>query len=393
MNSPLKDINILDFTHLLPGQLTTALLSDLGANILHIEPPNKTSLAHKLPPIIEGESLYFWVLHKRKSKIEIDLKAQEGKDIVYKLLEDTDVIVENFRPGVMKRLGLDWNKVKEINEKIIYCSISGYGQNNIDKHKAAHDLNLISETGLLHLNRRKGERPVLPAIPISDYMSGLLAVVSILSSLHQAKESGLGQHLDISMLDSTLSSLNILSAMSMYTNLEPEKGGFAYPRELPNYSIYECSDKRYLSVASLEPQFYKEFLTLIERLDLLDSNKSDDELIDEIATVIKQKPLSHWRDLFKESNCCVSPVNTINEALKNYPLKERNMLHVLNHPTLGDIPQMIFPVSEKLRDVERSTFSVLDSCRAYSMLLDSGYTKEEVLQLQEKGIISLYDKK
>lgn len=393
MNGPLSGINVLDFTHLLPGQLSAGLLSDLGANILHIEPPSKKSLAHKLPPIVEGESLYFWVLHKRKSKLEIDLKVEEGKAVVYKLLEDTDVIVENFRPGVMERLGIDWSSVKKINPKVIFCSISGYGQNGPYKHKAAHDLNLISESGILNLNKKPGGEPVLPSIPISDYMSGFLGVISILSALYERKETGKGQHLDISMLDSALSSLNIMSAMSLYTKKEPEQGGFAYPQELPNYSIYKCKDNRYLSVASLEPQFYQEFLSLIDRLDLIDQELSQDELKSELAAVIETKSLAQWREIFEESNCCVSPVNTISEALKKYPLEERNMLHALEHPVLGTIPQVTFPVSEGLRDLNRSTFSVKDSCRAYSMLLERGYTEEELSRLKELGIISLYDKK
>ena len=390
MNVPLDGLRVLDFTHLLPGQICAGILSDLGAEILHVDAPNKKSLAHHLPPIVEGESLYFWVLHKRKSSLVVDLKAEKGKDVVRRLAGDADIILENFRPGVMSRLKLGYEDVKVINERVIYCSISGYGQDSPQRHKAAHDLNLVAESGLLNLNRRKGERPVLPSIPISDYMSGMLAVISILSALYQRSQSLKGQYLDISMLDSALSSLNILTSMSIYTEKEPEEGGFAYPRELPTYNVYECKDGRYLAVASLEPDFYREFLSIIERLDILEKGLDDRTLTEELASTIARRTLQQWRDLFAGSNCCVSPVNTISEALAHYPLDARGMLHRLEHPTLGSVPQVTFPVSAALRDQKRKSFSVEESDRSFSRLLESGFSENEIRSMRDSGIISLY---
>ncbi len=390
MESPLKGLKVLDFTHLLPGQISAALLSDLGTDIVHIDAPNKASLSHKLPPIVEGESLYFWVLHKRKSSLTINLKEPKGKEVVERLIKGADILLENFRPGVMERLGLDYEKAKELNDRLIYCSISGYGQESEDRHRAAHDLNLIAESGILNLSRRNGERPILPPIPISDYMSGMLAVISILSAIYQRDRTGSGQYLDIAMLDSALSSLNVLSAMALYTEKEPEEGGFAYPRELHNYNVYRTSDDRFLAVASLEPAFHKEFLTVICRLDLLDSDLSDEELTEELTAEIAKKSLAQWGELFADSNCCVSPVNTITEALEKFPLDARDMLHTLEHPFLGTIPQVTFPISKALRDSSRDRFCVENSDQSYSRLLESGYSKKDIQELKEAGIISLY---
>lgn len=391
MEGPLQDVKILDFTHLLPGQICSGVLSDLGGEILHIEPPGKVSLAHKLPPIIEGESLYFWALHKRKSSLKVDLKKKAGLSVIENLLKDTDIILENFRPGVMERLGLSYDAVKSINEKLIYCSISGYGQNSSDRDKPAHDLNLIAESGLLNLNRRDGEKPVIPSIPISDYMSGFLSVISILGALLKRNSTNTGTHLDINMFDSAMSSLNILSSMALYTNQDPEKGGFSYPLELHNYNSYECKDERYLSVASLEPQFMKKFLRLIEREELFDSNLTDSQKSETIGKAIKEKTLDQWRQVFEGSNCCVSPVNTIREALMAFPLDERGMLHHLIHPQLGSIPQVSFAIDDKLKDRTREHFSVQESDNAKSMLLNSGYTIEELNELESQGVISLYN--
>lgn len=390
MKSPLTGLKVIDFTHLLPGQITSGLLSDLGSEIVHIDAPNKASLAHKLPPIVDGESLYFWVLHKRKSSLTVNLKEPRGREVVLRLIRGADILLENFRPGVMGRLGLDYDSLKEQNKRLIYCSISGYGQDSEDRHKAAHDLNLVAESGILNLNRRKGDRPVLPSIPISDYMSGMLATISILSAIYQRERSSQGQYLDISMLDSALSALNILSSMSLYTRKEPEEGGFAYPRELYNYNIYRTADDRHLAVASLEPDFFKEFLTIINRLDLMEGSRSDQELTDELKSEIEKKSLAEWRELFSGSNCCVSPVNTVSEALSHYPLDSRQMLHLLEHPTLGSIPQVTFPVSKELRDRSRDKFCVENSDQSFDRLIESGYSESEILELKEAGIISLY---
>ena len=390
MHGPLQGVRILDFTHLLPGQICAGVLSDLGAEILHIESPVKSSLAHKLPPVINGESLYFWSLHKRKSSLKVDLKKEDGLLIVKNLLKDSDILLENFRPGVMKRLGLSYEDCRIVNPALVYCSISGYGQDSESRHKAAHDLNLISETGLLSLNRRGNEKPVLPSIPISDYMSGFLSVISVMGALLERDKNGVGTHLDINMFDSAMSSLNILSTMALYTSKKPEEGGFAYPKELPNYNIYECKDGRFLSVASLEPQFLKEFLGLIERMDLLDSNLGEEDLTLEIEKTIRSRELSEWRSIFADSNCCVSPVNTIMEALSEFPLDKKGMLHNFIHPSLGSIPQVSFALDKNLKDRTRDNFSVDQSDNAESRLLNCGYTTQKIDQLGKEGIISLY---
>src|SRR5579885_174484 len=203
MTPPLRGIKVLDFTHLLPGELCATLLSDMGAEVLRIESPVR-GLAHKLPPVIEGESLFYWSMQRNKERLSVDLKTSEGQDLVKRLIQEFDVVIENFRPGVMERLGLGYNELSAINDRIIYLSISGHGHNSPKRDTPCHDLNLIAETGVLSLNSREGERPVLPAIPIGDYMSGLIAAFSLLGALYERCSSGRGRALDISMQDCTL---------------------------------------------------------------------------------------------------------------------------------------------------------------------------------------------
>lgn len=389
MDQPLKGIRVLDFTHLLPGELLSALLSDLGAEIVRIEAPSR-GLAHRLPPVVEGESLYYWALNKRKKRLVINLKDERGKEIAFRLAGSFDVVIENFRPGVMDRLGLGYESLAALNPAIVYCSISGYGRSSKEALKPAHDLNLVAEAGVLDLNRRQGERPVIPAIPISDYMSGLLAALSVVSALYKRRESGRGEHLDIGMLDSALSCLNILASMAMYTGLEPEEGDFIYPREMPDYNVYRTGDGRFLAVASLEDPFWRIFCEKIGRLDLLDARKKgrDRELIEDIASVIESKTLAQWEAIFEGAECCVSPVNTLAEALERFPLAERGMLDELFHPTLGNIKQVVFPVDRKLRNASKDPHIVNGYNDVQSLLENAGYTPAEIDTLVQGKVVS-----
>ncbi len=291
----------------------------------------------------------------------------------------------------MDRLGLGYETMSSLNPAIIYLSVTGHGQDSDRKDEPVHDLNLVAETGLLSLNRRDNERPVIPAIPVSDYMSGLLGALSIVASLYERKPGEKGKALDISMLDATLSSLNVLGSMVLYTGKSPEEGGFAYPKEFPNYNVYECQDGRFLAVACLERPFWQTFCRIIERPDLepvIEDQSRQTELREILETVIRQKTLSEWTKLFDGSKCCVSPVNTINEAFESYPLKERGMVADLIHPVLGNIPQILFPVDKQLRKV-RSENGDNRLTDLLSMLHKAGYSDADIDKLIDEKIISL----
>lgn len=351
---PLTGIKVLDFTHLLPGELCATVLSDMGAHVVRIEHP-VPGLAQKLPPVIKGESLFYWSLQRDKSRIKVDLKTPEGLEQVKNMVPDCDVVIENFRAGVMDRLGLGYEVLSKLNPSLIYLSISGYGHNSDKSDRPVHDLNLVAETGILSLNRRENERPVLPAIPVSDYMAALLAALSILGALYDRKETGKGRSLDISMEDSALASLNVLGSCILYTGKSPNEGGFPYPKEFPNYNVYECKDGRFLAVACLESQFWSTFCNIIERPDLvpiIDNIDEHPQLTETIAALIREKTLDQWNIAFAGSNCCVSPVKSPKEAFDTYPLEERQMISNLSHPLLGNIPQILFPVDVSLRKVQ-----------------------------------------
>lgn len=210
MFSSLSEIRVLDFAHLLPGELCTTILSDMGMEVTRVEPLSP-GLGKRLPPVVDGESLYYWSLHRNKKRIAVDLKKPEGVALIHKLIKSFDVVVENFRPGVMDRLGIGYEQLSAINPKLVFLSVSGYGQNSEWSQRPGHDLNFVAETGVLNQHKKAEGPPSLPGILVSDYMSALYGALSIMGQLFARESSGKGRHLDISMFECSLSTLSILA--------------------------------------------------------------------------------------------------------------------------------------------------------------------------------------
>jgi crotonobetainyl-CoA:carnitine CoA-transferase CaiB-like acyl-CoA transferase len=346
-------LKVLDFTHLLPGEIVSTLMSDLGAQVLRVERLDST-LNERLPPIVTNsndgveDSLYFWSLHRNKERIKIDLKSAEGLEIVKRLAQSADIVIENFRPGVMDRLGLGDSDLRELNPRLIYCSVSGYGSASKWGSKPGHDLNFVAETGILFEAQDQFGKPIMPSVFVSDYMSGTYAALAITAALYEREASGVGRRIEISMFESALSALAVVGTISLYLNLEPSEIHAKYPDELPNHRVYRCKDGRYLAAAPIEPEFWLKFLTIIERLDLLTKDVIEDRdiLSAAIAEVIASRTLADWMLLFGEANCCVSPVNTVKEAVNFLPEGSKRVLTHMTHSRLGEVPQISNPIKQ-----------------------------------------------
>jgi crotonobetainyl-CoA:carnitine CoA-transferase CaiB-like acyl-CoA transferase len=383
--APLNGLKVIDFTHLLPGELCSTALCDLGCEVLRIEPLTKT-LGQMLPPIVDGQSLYFWSLHRNKQRIAIDLKSPAGLQIAKQFLQSADILIENFRPGVMDRLGLGYAELRNWNPRLIYCSISGYGQKGSWSGKPGHDLNLIAESGVLGMNAKVGERPILPSVLVSDYTSAMYAAIRITSHLYERERTNEGTHIDISMFESALSTMGIMGTALLYEELHPDLAHYTYPRELPNYTVYECSDKRYLAVASLEAPFWKTFCEKagIPELSKKVVTRHDDELYRTISAAIKSKSLAEWIEIFDDTNCCVSPVSTIAEALQHPPVKEHGVVHHMAHPKLGDVPQVTTPLSD---GVDSSTAYDDRAEQSTTILKALNYSDADIERLKRDRVI------
>ncbi len=323
MTLPLHGLKILDFSTLLPGPYATLMLADMGAQVLRVESPSRPDLVRALPPQDgSGQSAAHSYLNRGKQAIALDLKQPQALSIIKKLLLNYDVVVEQFRPGVMDRLGLGFDALKVINPKLIYCSVTGYGQTGPLKDRAGHDINYLSLSGSVDYSRRKGERPIPNGLQIADIAGGSHhAVMGILAAVYERQSKGdqfQARHIDISMTDCAFS-MNAMFAAGYLGGQEEPHAEATMLNGGSFYDYYETADGRYFSVGSLEPQFLMQFcqaMGLMDEIALAGSRKPAD--IDQFKQAIAKQFASHsfayWCGVFAKLDCCVEPVLSFAEA-------------------------------------------------------------------------------
>ena len=337
MNTPLNGLKILDFSALLPGPFATMYLADLGAEVFHIESKARPDTVRQMPPFDdEGQSYIFNYLNRNKQSICLDLKQQSSIDQIYGKILDIDIVVEQFRPGVMQRLGLGYEQLKQINPRMIYCSITGYGQTGPYKDKAGHDLNYMSLSGIAGHSGRFDQGPAALGIQVADVAGGSMhAVVAILAAVIERQKSGLGQYIDISMTDCAVA-LNNMAATAALHGVEqrPEHNFF---NGGTFYDYYCCQDGRYLSVASIEPKFLVGLAGLLELPNLISKAASLRALDQQAAKKMLQekfleKTFAEWQVLFAAHDVCVEPVLNLDEALHSSLAEARKWLVNVPNP-------------------------------------------------------------
>ncbi|PAV28840.1 carnitine dehydratase [Virgibacillus profundi] len=327
----LHHMKILDFSKLLPGPYATMMLADLGAEVLRVESPNQPDFIREIPPLDEEDSATHQHLNRSKQSISLDLKKQEAVEIVKRLIQDYDIILEQFRPGVMERLGLDYETLKQINPNIIYCSLTGYGQTGPYRERAGHDNNYLSIAGIAGYSARQNEPPAPMGVQIADLAGGSLhSVIAILTAVIHRSNTGKGQYIDLSMTDSSFALNAMFGPGYLTAGWEPEAEG----TELNGatfYDYYETKDGRYFSVGSLESPFRKklcEALDIPYMIDLAESTKTEDIQTFKIAVkeAFLEKTYDEWMETFSEIEACVEPVLTFSEAAEHPQTKARNMV-------------------------------------------------------------------
>ena len=327
MTNALKGLKILDFSTLLPGPFATLYLADLGAEVIHVESPSRPDLVRLLPPYANGQATSHSYLNRNKYSIALDLKDPDSIARIKAKIQEYDILVEQFRPDVMARLGLDYATLKQINPRLIYCSITGYGQTGDYKNKAGHDINYIALSGIAGHSGREASGPPPMGIQIADVAGGSLhAVIGILTAVIEREQSGLGQYIDISMTDCVVTLNNMAAAASLAGNTaqhaeqEHLNGGTFY-------DYYATQDGRYFSIGSLEPQFMSGLATILDLPLLLQKGASfdstDRQLVkNALAEKIKQKTFDEWVLIFATQDVCVEPVLHLDEALAS-PLAQQ----------------------------------------------------------------------
>lgn len=329
MQHALKGLKVLDFSTLLPGPFATLYLADMGAEVIHVESPTRPDLIRLFPPYAHGQATAHLYLNRNKQSIALDLKDPENIAAIKAKICEYDIVVEQFRPGVMQRLGLDYATLAEINPRLIYCSITGYGQTGDYKDKAGHDINYLALSGIAGHSGRQQSGPPPLGIQVADIAGGSLhAVIGILTAVIERAQSGQGQYIDISMTDCVVALNSMAAAAALAGNITPQpESGILNGASF--YDYYETQDGRYLSIGSLEPQFMSGLATLLELPLLLEKGASlhmEDRLAvrQAIQQKIKTRSLEAWQQLFSAQDVCVEPVLQLNEALHSDLAQQRH---------------------------------------------------------------------
>lgn len=321
LSTALEGKTVLDFSLLLPGPLASNILAQMGAKVIKIEHPKKPDDTRMYPPFKNNKAMLFTVLNDNKEELMLDFRSKEGLEALKALVKEADILLEQFRPGAMKAWGLSYEHLKKINPDLIYCSLTGYGQEGPCSTHAGHDLNYLALTGMLDMNRDDNGKPVIPGVQIADIAGGAYMVVSAcLAALVQGK----GQYIDVAMIDG-LPPLLTIPMSQFWGGINPHEikllsGG------LVNYNVYQCKDLRWMALGALEVRFWNTFCDLVEEEDWKRQNFWDLSVHtfpkEAVEQLFASKTQKEWITLAEQADCCLSPVLKISE-IENHPHLQR----------------------------------------------------------------------
>ena len=392
MAGPLTGMKILDLSRLLPGPYCSLMLGDLGADVLKIEDPKLGDYMRWWGPRVNKQSAFFLMVNRNKKSMKLNLKTDWGRDIFFRLVRQHDVLLEGFRPGVMERLGLGYEALKEENPGLIYCAITGYGHTGPYRDRAGHDLNYLSLAGVLGTIGPKGGPPVIPGVQIADIGGGaMLAALGILAAYIARQETGKGQFIDVSMLDGSFAWLTVPLGKTLADGEDPKPGDSFLTGRYACYRIYETKDGRYMGLGALEPQFWEAFCKLVNREDLVGyqfaEGKKQTHLISEVSGIFKEKTRQEWIGFLKDTDCCCEPVNSVSEALMDSQLLAREMILEADHPTEGRLKQIGIPVKFSETPGSLRLAPPNHGEHTQEILKGLGYEDEEIGRMEEEGVI------
>ena len=349
---PLTGLLVVDFSTLLPGPLATLMLAEAGAEVIKIEQSGGEN-ARYFPPMIDGESAAFVMLNRGKKAIALDLKNDADRSKLKPLLARADIIVEQFRPGVMARLGLGYDDVRAMNPRVIYCSISGYGQSGPRVHEAGHDINYIGNTGLLDLQPGPTKSPVVPPMLAADIAGGSFpAVINILLALRARDQSGQGCHVDIAMSDTMFTFAWAALALGAATGRFPNPGEMWLVGGSPRYQIYPAKDGKLVACGALESKFWAAFTAAIGLAqEYVDDMRDPVATRDAVAKLIAAKTSEEWKPIFAKADCCTTIVTPLDQAMRDPHFLERGLFdHKVATASGKTIAALPLPIDPAFRE-------------------------------------------
>ena len=392
---PLSDVKVLDLTRLLPGGFCSMLLADLGAEVLKVEDTGMGDYLRWSPPYYGSEeqdelgtrSALYLALNRGKRSIRLNLKSDEGREALLRLVESHDAVLDGFRPGVLDRLGVGYETMRERNPGIVYCAITGYGQTGPNTQRSGHDLNYLGLVGLLGLTGEPGGRPIQSAGPIADIGGGgLMAAFGVLAALHERRRSGEGQLVDVSMADGALSWLAMNAAQYLCDGRVPGRGGEQLNGGLLCYYPYEAADG-WVTCGALEPKFWAAFCNGVGRPDLIERQfeKPGSEAWAAVAEIFRSRTREQWRAFADKHDCCIEPVLDLDEALESDLVREREMVVELEQPQIGPVRLLGAPVKFRRTPAQPDRPAPAFGEHTDEVLGEVGYSEEEIAAMKESG--------
>jgi alpha-methylacyl-CoA racemase len=334
----LDGIRVLDFASVGPGARASRMLSDYGAEVIKLGPTPKDGGKQIVPPY------YAYSGHRLMRRALLDLKADDGREAFLALSKDADVVLESFRPGVVDRLGIGYDAVRAVNDRIVYCSTSGFGQSGPQSSWAGHDVNYLAVSGYLHCTGRRADgSPPLPGATVADIAAGgMHAAMSIMAALLRRERTGVGELLDVSIADGAFGLMSLYVDEYLATGTEPGPGHYILTGKYACYDVYTCADNRHLSVGAIEPAFWRNLCRELGLEQFVDAQMDDDrqeEIRRAIATVLATKTRDEWSTQLGPADCCVAPVNTVAEAIDYPQYTARGMVVDADHVSEGRFRQ------------------------------------------------------
>ncbi|MBI5879212.1 MAG: CoA transferase [Chloroflexi bacterium] len=389
---PLHGVRVLDLTRLLPGPFCSLMLADLGADVIKIEDLLLGDyLRQGAPRVTATQGIHFMALNRNKRSLKMSVRPKEGKAVFARLVERADIVLDGFRPGRLDRMGIGYEAMSALNPRIIYCAISGYGQDGPYRDRAGHDLNYLARAGLLDLFGALGGDPLPLPVQIADLTGAYLAAIGVLAALVARATSGRGQFVDISMMDGVLPWLPMVLPQFMYDRQRVRRGETALGGGLACYNVYQCADGEWLALGALEPQFWATFCKMIDREDLNDRRQDIGEAaaptIETLRTLFRSKTRAEWLAFFGDADVCVDPVQTLAEAVEDPHLRARGMFAAVEYPQAGTIMQVASPLKLSGSPVPRLEPSPESGEHTEVILREAGYDDAALAELRAKKVI------
>ena len=394
MSGPLHGIKVIDLTRVLAGPFCTMTLADLGAEIVKIEKPGSGDDSRAFGPHLKGESAYFMSINRGKKSLTLDLKSEQGREILLKLIETADVLVENFKPGVMKKLGLDYDTLKKTNPRLIYCASSGFGQTGPYSSRPAYDLIIQGMGGLMSITGPDASQPTKVGSSIADIFAGVFSAIGILSALYSRTQTGSGQMVDIAMLDCMVAILE--NAVARYTGsgVDPVPIGNRHPSIAPFTSVKTADG--YINIACGNDQLWAKLCEIIGHSELIGhphfvSNQKRCENMPELLPILDEAMRYHsstyWLEKLEAGQVPAGPINSISKVLADPQVLARNMLVELTHPVAGLIKMPGSPIKLSETPAEINVPAPVLGQHTDVILAELGYSGQQISDFRAKAII------